>query len=37
MDYAVLALLVILLIGAMYLNFLNLGNLTEQFVLAMLK
>ena len=37
MDYQVLALLVILVIGAMYLNFLNLGNLTEQFVLAMLK
>lgn len=37
MDYAVLALLIILLIGAMYLNFLNLGNLTEQFVLALLK
>jgi len=36
MDYQVLALLVALLIGAMYLNFLNLGNLTEQFVLAML-
>lgn len=36
MDYIVLSVLVILVIGAMYLNFLNLGNLTEQFVLAML-
>jgi energy-coupling factor transport system permease protein len=34
-DYLVLALLLLLLFGAMYLNYLRLGNLTEQFVFSL--
>jgi len=37
LDYAVLLLLVLLLIGALYLKSVNLGNPTEQFVLFLLK
>lgn len=36
MDYAVLTLLVSFLLGAMYLNFLALGNFTEQIALSFL-
>jgi len=36
MDYQVLAVLVFLILGAMYLNYLNFGNLTEQFVISIL-
>lgn len=36
MDYLVLALLVFLLFGAMYLNYLHVGNLTERFVLSLI-
>ena len=35
-DYIVLAILVLLLFGSLYLNYLELGNPTEQFVLTLL-
>jgi len=35
-DYIVLAILVLLLFGGLYLNYLELGNLSEQFVLKLL-
>lgn len=36
-DYIVLALIVLLLFAGLYLNYLNLGNPTEQFILSLLK
>jgi energy-coupling factor transporter transmembrane protein EcfT len=36
-DYLVLAILVLLLFGSLYLNYLQLGNPTEQFVLNLLR
>jgi|SRR5687767_5990761 energy-coupling factor transport system permease protein len=36
-DYLVLAILVLLLFGGLYLNYLNIGNPTEQFVLNLLR
>jgi energy-coupling factor transporter transmembrane protein EcfT len=36
-DYLVLAILVLLLFGSLYLNYLNIGNPTEQFVLNLLR
>jgi energy-coupling factor transporter transmembrane protein EcfT len=35
-DYIVLSILVLLLFGSLYLNYLNLGNPTEQFILNLL-
>ena len=36
-DYLVLAILLLLLFGGLYLNYLNIGNPTEQFVLNLLR
>ena len=36
-DYLVLATLVLLLFGSLYLNYLNIGNPTEQFILNLLR
>jgi energy-coupling factor transporter transmembrane protein EcfT len=36
-DYIVLTVLVLLLFGSLYLNYLQLGNPTEQFVLSLLE
>ena len=36
-DYLVLAILILLLFGSLYLNYLNIGNPTEQFVLNLLR
>ncbi|MCC6259331.1 MAG: energy-coupling factor transporter transmembrane protein EcfT [Anaerolineales bacterium] len=36
-DYSVLFFLTLLLLGAMYLNYLHLGNPTEQFILSLMK